>query len=263
MQHPERGWRGIIFLACLLVVGAGRYHLHVLPKDGEAIGKEVLLAPPGKVLRRLDLGWHSLAADLLFIRANLYYGHHILSDEQLPWLASFIDTLLELDPDFRKVYLWGAMVTVHNKRVIEFVPEDLIQRSTSILKMGMRRFPEDHRFPMRIAFNYYYELGDADQAIPYFERAARIPGAPDWLKKKLVDLYSTKGRLKLARQTLAELIMETEDPVLSQALRDRLAALMNEEEREKFVASRRAIMKEWQAVYGFIPLDLFLLIREP
>jgi tetratricopeptide (TPR) repeat protein len=224
--------------------------------------KEILLVPPGPVLRRLVLGWHSLAADLLFIRANLYYGHHILSDEQLPWLSSFIDILIELDPDFRKAYLWGAMVTTHNKRSIEYVPEELLFRSISILERGMHRFPGDHRFPMRIAFNYYYELGDVDSAIPYFEQASQASDAPNWLKTKLVDLYSKKGRLELARLTLGELIMETEDPVLSKALQDRVSTLMSEEERLKFVASRQAIVEEWQSKYGSVPFDLYLLIRD-
>ena len=263
MRHLDGTWRAALFLTCLLVGGAGRYFLHALPEDVEDFTKEVLLVPPGQVLRQLDLGWHSMAADLLFIRANLYYGHHILSDEQLPWLSSFIDILIELDPDFKKAYLWGAMVTIHNKRIVEYAPENILFRAIHLLERGMHRFPEDHRFPMRIAFNYYYELGDVDSAIPYFEQASRTPGAPDWLKKKLVDLYSKKGRMEIARRTLAELIMETEDPVLSKTLRDRLVALMSEEERGKFIASRRAIMKEWQAVYEFVPLDLYLLIREP
>ncbi len=262
MRHPKCKWSGFAFLACLVIGGVGRHQLQVAPKNQAATGKEVFLTPPGEVLRRIDLGWHSLAADLLFIRANLYYGKHILSDERLPWLASFIDTLLELDPYFRKGYLWGAMVTVHSRRVVDFVPENLVLRATRILKKGLRRFPEDHRFPMRIAFNYYYELGDADRAIPYFARAAQLPGAPDWLKNKLVDLYTKKGRLELARRTLAEAVMETEDPVLSQALRDRLAALLSEDERAKFVASRRRLMEKWQSDYGYLPFDLYLLIRE-
>jgi tetratricopeptide (TPR) repeat protein len=261
MRDSNSRWQVALFLACVVFCGGGRYFLLVQPEEAEAVTKEVLLTPSGKMLRRLDLGWHSLVADLLFIRANLYYGHHILSDERLPWLASFIDALIELDPDFRKAYLWGAMVTVHNRRVIDFVPDNLVLRATHILKKGMLRFPEDHRFPMRIAFNYYYELGDADRAIPYFERAARLPDAPGWLKKKLVDLYTKKGRLEIARRTLAEAIMETEDPVLSKSLRDRLAALLGEEQRVKFVASRRVIMEEWRTGYGYVPLDLYLLIR--
>ena len=69
------------------------------------------MVPPGRVLRQLDLGFHSMMADMMFIRANLYYGKHILTDEQLPWLDNFNDVLLDLDPDFKKAYFWAAMVT--------------------------------------------------------------------------------------------------------------------------------------------------------
>jgi tetratricopeptide (TPR) repeat protein len=155
------------------------------------------------------------------------------------------------------------MVTTHNKRTVEYVSEDLLRRSIQILEAGMQRFPDDHRFPMRIAFNYYYELGDVDRAIPYFVRAAYLPDAPDWLKHKLVDLFTKKGRTELARQTLSELVMEADEPVLKKSLRDRLVAVMSEDERRKIIASRQAIIQEWQSSYGYIPLELYLLIREP
>jgi hypothetical protein len=251
-----------LVLLFLLLTGTGRYLLFSRQAKRPVEIKEVLMVPPGEVLRRIDLGYHSLAADLLFIRANLYYGQHILTDEQLPWMSHYIDILLELDPDFKKAYLWGAMVTIYQTRQTEYVSDSTILRANRILERGMTRFPDDHHFPMRIAFNHYYELGDADTAIPYFKRASRIPGSPEWLKQKLVDLYSKKGRLELARRTLAELVMETEDPVLSRALRDRLAALMREDERVKFVASRRAIVEKWRTDYGHVPFDLYLLIRE-
>jgi len=220
------------------------------------------MLPPGRVLRQIDLGYHSLAADLLFIRANVYYGHHLFTDEQMPWMANFIDILMELDPDFKKTYMWGALVTTHYKRQVSNVPLELIQRAIKILEAGQKRFPNDHRFPMRIAFNYYYELGEADAAIPYFVLAGRLPDAPNWLRKKLVDLYSKKGRTELARQTLEYLIIEEEDPLLSESLQVRLANLLQGDEQPEVVVWREKAINQWKLEYDYIPFDLFLLIRQ-
>ena len=252
----------LLTLALLLAVG-GRYSLNGLPTADESGLKEVLLLPPGEVIRQLDLGHHALAADLLFIRTNLYYGQHILSDQELPWFADFMDILLSVDPQFKKAYLWGALVTLFPKRSMPDTPVDLVMRANRILEAGMRRFPRDHRFPLRLAFNHYYELGDADTAIPYFERAASLPGAPGWIRSKLVDLYTKKGRRELARKTLLGILADETDPVLSEVLRARLASVMEDPERDELVASRQALVRKWKERYAYLSYDLFLLIWEP
>jgi len=252
----------VLLLLLPLAIG-GRYALHERATTDRVTFKEVVLLPPGKVLRQLNLGYHALTADLLFIRANLYYGHHILTDEQLPWLSDFVDTLLEVDPYFKKAYFWGAMVTLFPKREIDVIPPELVERANRLLRAGMRRFPEDHQFPLRLAFNYYYELSDADSAIPYFELAASLPGAPGWIRSKLVDLYTKKGRRELARKTLLGILAEETDPVLSGVLRARLALVMEKPERDELVAARQALVRKWKERYAYLSYDLFLLIREP
>ncbi len=256
---------GSIALLCALLclTGWARARLYGLPRSTTAGLKEVLLVPPGRVIRQVDLGYHSLAADLLFIRANLYYGQHLYTDEQLPWISDFVEVLLQVDPDFKKSYLWGALATTYYKREIDFVPRALVDRANRILERGMRRFPGDHRFPMRIAFNHYYEIGDRNAALPYFHQAAGLPGAPDWLQAMLVDLYTKEGSKDLARQILKSLVMSEDDPNLSKAMKDRLAHLMSPGERQAVESARAALMDEWRADYVALPFDLFLVVREP
>jgi tetratricopeptide (TPR) repeat protein len=257
-------WPTAAVIVCFVAIGLPRWKFYQAGASARIEeGKEVLLLPPGKVLGALDLGYHSLAADLLFIRANIYYGRHILTDERLPWLNDFTDTLISLDPDFKKAYLWGAMVSMYRKRDSDRIESRYVRRAIAILKKGMLRFPNDYRFPMRIGFNYYYEMSDIEHGIPFFERASKMPGAPAWLREKLVDLYSKRGRRALARQMLAELAMEAEDPVLGKALADRLEALYTEPEKKELTVLRRRLVDEWRKDYSYAPFDLFLLVREP
>jgi len=243
--------------------GLGRWRLAAGPEDSSALVKEVLLLPPARVLKKIDLGYHALAADLLFIRANLYYGKHLLSDEQLPWLDSFVDNLLELDPDFKGAYLWSATTTVYRERTNTYANDEHVRRANQILARGMTRFPEDHRFPLRIGFNLYYELGDTQKATPYFERASSLPDAPAWLREKLIDLYTKEGRRELAGRVLNQIISESDDPTLAEALRSRMDVLLSRRDRERLEAAHEQLMAEWRDAYDFLPLDLYLVIREP
>jgi hypothetical protein len=251
-----------LLLSLVGLAGLGRWGQGRHPSPEELRGKEVLLVPPGRILRHLDLGYHALAADLLFVRANLYYGQHILTDESLPWLDTFVDEVIALDPDFAKIYLWGAMTSVYRRRVNTEAQPEWVQRANQLLERGMRRFPQDSRFPMRIAFNLHYELGDPDAAVPYFERAARLPGAPAWLRQKLADLYTREGNQELARRMVQELAMETEELQLGPALQQRLAVLLDDEARAAVVRDRERWLQGWRQSYEHIPFDLYLLLRE-
>ena len=47
-------------------------------------------------------------ADLLFLRANMYFVSHLFSDRIFPWLDLYVDTILALDPDNPTVYEWAS-----------------------------------------------------------------------------------------------------------------------------------------------------------
>ncbi len=256
------GLQVLFFLVVSLsLTGIGRYNLHVKPKTTKEKHKEVLSLPPGEVLRQLDLGYHTLMADLLFIRGNLYYGTHIMTDESFPWMENFIDMVLELDPDFKRIYLWGALVTVFYKRQIDFIPKKLVERANHILTKGMQRFPHDYEFPMRIGYNLYYELGEIGKAIPYFERAASLEGAPDWIDETLMSLYKRENQRDLAIKILQEFMMKDEG-IINEALRARMLHIMTKEERDQVLSFRRYLEKDWKACCGYLSFDTYLLVKE-
>jgi tetratricopeptide (TPR) repeat protein len=251
-----------VLALCVAGLAAGRWGRLQHPAPEALRGQEVLLIPPGRVIRQLDLGYHSLAADLMFVRANLYYGHHLLTDEHLPWLDTFVDEVIATDPGFAKIYLWGALTSVFRRRINTELVLPWVQRANQILERGMRQFPEDHRFPLRLGSNFLYELGDHESAIPYFERAAGLPGAPGWLRERLTDLYSRQGQRELAARLVQELAMETDDPAMGRAIRDRMAGLLDPAARRRLETAREQLLEGWRQGFEHLPLDLYLLIRE-
>ncbi len=252
-----------LFVTLLGLTAWTRFEIKAMPADPTALAKEVLLLPPGAVIRQIDLGHHSLAADLLFIRANLYYGHHMHTDEQTPWLGDFIDSLLVVDPNFKKTYLWGAMVTIYFQRQVSSVPRARVDRANRILEKGMERFPDDPDFPARIGYNLHYELGDTAASLPYFIQAASLPDAPAWLNEKILDLFNKQGRKAAAKDVLTSMVLSTSDPNLNRTLTARMAFLMDEEEREQVESIRSRWQADWRRHYPYLNYDLFLLVREP
>src|SRR5688572_19810751 len=67
----------------------------------------VVLPPPGAALYvSVPPTYRELAADIVWARALVYYGSSITGETDLRYLERFIDTVLELDPKFRRVYRW-------------------------------------------------------------------------------------------------------------------------------------------------------------
>ena len=250
---------GVLLLA-LMFLAAGRLNL---VRHEKSKNKEVLLVPSSEIIRHMDLGHHTLAADLLLIRANIYYGEHMLTDEQLPWLNVFVDVLLGVDPKFKKAYFWSSLVTLYQERKVSNVEKWQVIRANQILAQGMKEYPQDYRFPARIAFNLYYELGELEKSLPYFQQAARLPDAPPWLEAKLVDLYLKKGEKQLARKLFESMLADTVEEELSSAMLGRLNLLLDPDTRARLEALRKQLVREWKSDYPYLAFDLFLLVREP
>ena len=59
------------------------------------------------------------------------------------------------------------------------------------------------------------------------------------------------------------MVLSTSDPNLNRALTERMAFLMDEDEREQIEGIRRQWQAEWMNDYPFLDYDLFFLVREP
>ena len=72
--------------------------------------ENLLYLPTGENLKVMSLGFRSLLADALWVKAIGYFGGHNLTDREYPWLHHILDTVTTLDPLFRHPYLFGGIV---------------------------------------------------------------------------------------------------------------------------------------------------------
>ena len=124
--------------------------------------------PPSKILKLASLGHSELAADLIHSRANVYFGTQLHARLPTKWLAQYLQTAIDLDPEFRRLYLAGSAMLIYNGQRI--VP-DMVLAANMVLERGRQAFPFDWEIPFQLGFNLLYELpNDASPDDP------RIPG---------------------------------------------------------------------------------------
>jgi tetratricopeptide (TPR) repeat protein len=102
---------------------------------------EVLYLPSGRFIEQAALGYHDLAADLLWFRMVQYYGGYRMGENDL---ALF---------------------------------KHLFEVGIAFLENGIRNNPNDWWLPFELGFLEYVYARDYDRAVANFERAAKLPGA--------------------------------------------------------------------------------------
>jgi len=99
-------------------------------------------------------GHSELAADLIHSRANVYFGTNF-TRACPPSGWPVLHTAIDLDPQFRRLYLAGAAMLVYNGQRI--VP-DMILAANGVLARGRQAFPFGLGNPFQLGFNLLYEL---------------------------------------------------------------------------------------------------------
>lgn len=203
------------------------------------LGERVLYLPSGESLGPLTLGFHAAFADLLWIRAVLYFGEHHgerPSEEWYLWLYHMLDLVTDLDPHFTAPYKYGGLM-------LRISPAWTDASSLLMLK-GMEHNPEEWYFPFTISMNYFFDDNLVDAAI-YAQRAASLPGAPFYLSNLAATMLNDSDQEEVALRFLTQEFEDAPDQrrkdvifVKIQETRFEIAARELEYAREAFRVDR-------------------------
>jgi hypothetical protein len=131
---------------------------------------EVLYLPSGRFLEQATLGYHDLAADVVWFKTVQYYGGYRMGENDLALFTHLVTVITDLDPQFVFAYVFGALI----------IAQDLghLAEGVAFLEKGMRNNPAVWWLPFELGFLYYVGARDCARATTYFERASLLPGAP-------------------------------------------------------------------------------------
>jgi len=165
--------------------------------------ENLLYLPKGGHLKLMSLGFRSVMADVLWVKAIGYFGGHSLTDKEYPWLYHILDQVTTLDPPFRQPYLFGGVVLS--------VESGLPAQGTALLRKGMVYYPGEWLFPFYAGFNSFYYFKDPARAAAYIQVAATLPGHPEYLPRLAASLLTRAGRVGAAIRFLETVAESTED----------------------------------------------------
>jgi tetratricopeptide (TPR) repeat protein len=169
-------------------------------------GQGWLFLPDSRHLKPVLLGFHGVAADLLWIQIVQYVGTHIETDMKFPQLKKALELATSLDPRFLEPYRLGGLFLLYLARQP--------QAAVSLLEKGAAANPDRWELFHDLGRYYYLEVQDYDRALRWWERAARLPGRPDYLPRFVARLYARTGHAETALELWSELYRTAQNDYL-------------------------------------------------
>ncbi len=205
---------------------------------------ELSYLPKGEYIRVAALGYHQMAADLIWLEAVQHLGELKQTGSGYRWAYHAVDVVTDVDPAFAFAYQAAGTIL----GVWAGLPHESIAISTK----GMRVYPDVWQLPLVVGYDYYYELHDVRAAARYFRMAAVLPGAPEYLGKLAARMTVEAGDPDAALEFLQRLSMQTQD----ERIRAGLLKRMKEVVVERDLRFLEEGVQRYRARYGASPKTL-------
>jgi hypothetical protein len=218
--------------------------------------------PSSNTLRLLSLGHHELAANLVSARGNVYFGTQITSKGQQRWLSHYLNTAIDLDPYFHRLYLSGAAMNIYNGKNITL---DMVEDATGLLERGVTTFPLDWEIKFQLGFNYLFEMPKLvsadDPRIPHWRQrgvealrqAALFEGIPDWLPNLVARMLTKEGSQDLAIRHLEQAYAVAATEEARAQIRAKLTQLQGQQISRQLEEERQRFQKRILERYPYAP----------
>lgn len=187
--------------------------------------------PSPGALRVASMGYDVHVADIMWVRSVLTFGKYWTETGDprwQEWLGGMIDTVTELDPEWRTVYTYGGLML----KVL-----GAYEASNRVFAKGAEAFPEDHFLPFSIGMTHLLHLNDLEEAYRWVSDASERESAPEWYRGAAIAIYAKESSRSVGIRFLVDQLRETSDPNLRDSIKRHLDELVHAERSEKLNAA--------------------------
>ncbi len=230
--------------------------------------EDVYYLPPNDWLKPLALGFDSAMADLLWMRAILYFGKEMIVHGKTRYIYDYIDAMLTLDPDFRAAYKWSSTAGLYHSGKITL---DDGYRVVAYLERAVDRWPDDGELFWELGSVLRFELAPLatdpkekqrlyEAAMDPLTTAARLGAGPPWLASLNAQLLNKLGKTEQAIRHLEEMYEAVDDDRERQQIQFQLARLRSERYATAFKSATDQVQKARRDNYPYLSMNLYLLV---
>ncbi len=234
--------------------------------------EDIYYLPPPQWLEVMSLGYRRALADLIWLRALIYFGDEFENRGAVKHVFNYGDSMLELDPDFERVYRWVGVAGVYTP---EGSPVEYLERAVDVLRLGTQRFPDNGTLAWDTGATIAYELlprlpkdyPNREQlqleANEHMMAAARLGEGPEWLVLTNATLLSKLGHSEREQRHLEEMYTIVRDPDVKAQIERRLSRLRDEAYAEAFRSVNEEFQERRLREFPYMPSSLYFFVADP
>lgn len=230
--------------------------------------EDLYYLPPKDVLLLCSLGYRYALADAIWMKALVYYGEELGHNGDVKHLYRYGDAMIELDPDFKRVYQWVASSALYRTGSVSV--EDA-RAAIRYLEAASRRFPDDGELAWDLGANYTFELapmlpeGEARETarkkgVEFLEAAALRHAGPPWLALQTANQLQGLGRVEQAIRHLEDVYATTMDPDVKAQIEQRLTAMRSAAYAEALRRTNEELEKARLRDFPYLEPTLYLQV---
>ena len=265
------------FVATVAIVGllAGIWSLRGRAMDhylGTQTYEDIYYLPPPQWLEVMSLGHRRALADLIWLRALIYFGDEFANKGAVRHVFNYGDSMLALDPDFKRVYRWVGMAGVYTPTGSS---TEFMERAIDVLRRGAERFPNDGDLAWDAGATITYDLlphlpkDDPDrerlkaEGNEYMMAAARLGAGPDWLVMTNATSLRKLGQTDRELRHLEEMYAMVRDPKVKAQIEIRLTQLRDQAYAEAFRSANEEFEMRREEEFPYMPSTLYFFVADP
>lgn len=219
-----------------------------------------------------SLGYREGLADLIWLKALIYFGEELQHQGDVGNLYRYTDAMLALDAHFKRVYRWVASCALY--RTGEVTEQD-VRKAIAYLERASRLFPDDGEIAWDLGATYSYELvpflttkearDDARQrGLGYLELAALRGAGPAWVGLNAASQLDKLGKTEQAIRHLQDLYATVHDPSVKEEIERRLTRLRSSAYLEAFRQANEEVEANRKRDFPYVDTTFYLLLgRRP
>jgi tetratricopeptide (TPR) repeat protein len=158
-----------------------------------------------QLINTFNLGQGRLISSILWIHTLIESDlEHYKKKDLNSWIYLRFNSIITIEPDFYEAYLYGG-------QYLSIIKDD-IYGARKILDQGTKKFPGDFWLNFYAGFNYYFELGDVENAFKHYSaisnhplQASRAPNLHSMLAKLKFSMGDTETAYQLMKTAYEQL----------------------------------------------------------
>lgn len=231
--------------------------------------EDIYYLPPPTWLRPFSLGHRDALADLIWMKALIYFGNELMHHGTVRHAFDYTDAILTLSPRMRVAYSWIATSGLYHSGGTITAAD--VERVATYLERGTRMFPDDGELEWELGATFTYELPPLLQdraakenarrrGLPHLQRAARMGAGPPWLALTNAQELARLGQTEQAVRHLEEMYATVNDADAREQIGERIAQLRTEAYAEAFERANQEAELARQRDYPYLSPTMYMLV---